>query len=76
MEVFHELFASDVSGVTAISGAIRAGIIANRFRQDLLLSDAGEAPTAILGYSGRAEQENTVQQEQGIVGHLFTIIWG
>src|SRR5260370_21080640 len=56
-------FASDVSGKSAIDGAIRAGIIAYRFRRDLLLVDASEAPAAIVSETRKSEHHDSVSQK-------------
>src|SRR5882724_6108213 len=66
MEFTHGSFTSDVSGITAVGGTIRAWVIADRLRQNLLLVNARKAPAAVLSERRKANQHGAVNQEHWI----------
>src|SRR5579859_511502 len=56
------LFASGVVMVAAVNGTIRAGIVANGFRNVFQLADPIEAPAAVLGVTGTAEDQQSISK--------------
>src|SRR5437667_6738104 len=61
------LFTSDVSGITTVSGTIRARIVAHGFRDVQPFIYLRQAQAAILGVTSEPEQQNTIEQEQRII---------
>src|SRR6266852_748782 len=56
------LFASCVVVIAAVNRAVRAGIIADGFRNILELIDGVEAPAAVLAESGGAENQESIEK--------------
>src|SRR5229473_3376761 len=56
------LFASCVVVIAGVNGAVRAGIIADGFRNVFELVDGVETPAAVLAESGGAENHSPIEK--------------